>query len=109
MDKLSKENQELSVELDKWIDENTVDGDFICHPDFIYDKLLEMESKLKQDGWIEIDSAEDVDSDTEVLLWDGCDHSIDYVDVCAETGRCYFANGSTDITHYKHLTKPTGE
>lgn len=48
MDKLSKENQELSVELDRWIDDNTVDGDFICHPDFIYDKLLEMESKLKQ-------------------------------------------------------------
>ena len=56
--------------------------------------------------WIEIDSAEDVDCDTEVLLFDGCDWSIDYVDVCVDTGVHYFANGASGITHYQLLTKP---
>ena len=39
---------ELSVKLDAWIDDNTVDGDFIAHPDFVYDKLLELETKIKK-------------------------------------------------------------
>ena len=38
---------ELSVKLDTWIDDNTVDGDFIAHPDFVYDKLLELEAEIK--------------------------------------------------------------
>lgn len=57
-------------------------------------------------NWIEIDSPEDVDCDTEVLLFDGCDWSIDYVDTNIETGVFYFANGATGITHYKLLDKP---
>ncbi len=56
-------------------------------------------------AWIAIDSAEDVECDTEVLLWDGCEHRIDYVDIDVDTGVCYFANGG-EATHYKLLDKP---
>ena len=60
-------------------------------------------------NWIEIDSAEDVDCDVEVLLWDGCDHSIDYVETDIDTGVAYFANGAKEITHYKLLDEPEGQ
>jgi hypothetical protein len=56
--------------------------------------------------WIEIDTPEDVDCDTEVLLFDGCEFSIDYVDIDIEVGTAFFANGATGITHYKLLDKP---
>lgn len=59
--------------------------------------------------WIEIDTPEDVDCDTEVLLWDGCEWSIDYVDVDVDTGVYYFANGASEITHYSLITKPLGD
>lgn len=62
--------------------------------------------KDKMEDWIEIDTPEDVDCDTEVLLFDGCDFSIDYVDTDFETGVAYFANGATGTTHYKLLVKP---
>lgn len=39
---------ELSAKLDRWIDDNTVDSDFIAHPDFVYDKLLELETEIKK-------------------------------------------------------------
>lgn len=39
---------ELSAKLDRWIDDNTVDNDFIAHPDFVYDKLLELETEIKK-------------------------------------------------------------
>lgn len=39
---------ELSAKLDRWIDDNTVDADFIAHPDFVYDKLLELETEIKK-------------------------------------------------------------
>jgi hypothetical protein len=29
-------------------DDNTVDNDFIAHPDFVYDKLLELECEIKK-------------------------------------------------------------
>lgn len=56
--------------------------------------------------WIEIDTPEDVDCDTEVLLWDGCDYHIDYVDVDIDTGVVFFANGPKEATHYKLLEPP---
>ena len=57
-------------------------------------------------NWIEFDSIEDIDiKGEEILLWDGCDHHIDYVDVCADTGTFYFANGSS-ATHWAILTSP---
>lgn len=56
--------------------------------------------------WIKIESAEDVEiKGEEVLLWDGCDHHIDYVEYCSDTGVHYFANG-TEATHWKLLDKP---
>lgn len=39
---------ELSAKLDRWIDDNTVDSYFIAHPDFVYDKLLELETEIKK-------------------------------------------------------------
>lgn len=39
---------ELSAKLDRWIDDNTVDNDFIAHPDFVYGKLLELETEIKK-------------------------------------------------------------
>lgn len=32
--------------------------------------------------------------DQQLLIWDGCDFSIDYLDVSPDTGSLYFANGS---------------
>ena len=59
--------------------------------------------------WIEIEAAEDVQTSEEVLLWDGCDYFIDYVECCPETYNKYFANNTKGITHYKLLTPPIGE
>ena len=55
--------------------------------------------------WIAIDSAEDVDCDHEVLLWDGCDWHLDYVEYDADNGVRFFANG-TEATHYMLLAAP---
>lgn len=56
--------------------------------------------------WIEIDTPEDIDpKGEEVLVWDGCDYHIDFVEVCADMGTFYMANG-TEPTHYKELTPP---
>lgn len=56
--------------------------------------------------WVEIDSAEDAPSDGDLVLWDGCDLSIDYVETEVDFGTSFFANG-TGVTHYlKGLTPP---
>jgi hypothetical protein len=47
----------------------------------------------------DIDSAEDCPYGTDLLLWDGCDFNIDYVDVDVDTGTSYFANGSQAIAY----------
>jgi hypothetical protein len=36
-------------------------------------------------------------------LFDGFDYSIDYVDIDADTGAYYFANGASHITHYAYI------
>jgi len=42
-----------------------------------------------------IESPEDIEpKGEEVLCWDGCDWCIDYVEVDAETGHFYMANGT---------------
>jgi hypothetical protein len=56
--------------------------------------------------WIKIDGAQDIPHDTEVLLWDGCDYSIDYVECNPDDCTEYFANGTEGATHYKDLTPP---
>lgn len=60
---------ELSPKLDRLFDDNTVDNNFIAHPDFVYDKLLELECEIKklqaenaelkkQSQWINVDDFE---------------------------------------------------
>jgi hypothetical protein len=56
--------------------------------------------------WIEFDTPEDIHiKGEEILLWDGADYHIDYVEVNVDTGCFYMANG-TIATHYKALTPP---
>ncbi|WP_051560584.1 hypothetical protein [Marinobacterium jannaschii] len=56
--------------------------------------------------WTAINIPEDIDiKGKEVLIWDGCDHHIDYVDICPESGTFYMANG-TEPTHWKPLDRP---
>lgn len=52
--------------------------------------------------WVEIDSAEDVENalvGDELILWDGCNFVIDYVETEVDFGTSFFANG-TEATHY---------
>lgn len=54
-------------------------------------------------GWIQVDSPEDIPiTGDEVLCFDGCDISIDYVEYDSENGASYMANG-TEVTHYMPL------
>jgi len=55
--------------------------------------------------WVKFESPEDIQTDAEVLVYDGCDYHIDYVDVCADSGIFYMANG-TEPTHYAILAQP---
>ena len=56
-------------------------------------------------NWISISSLEEIPAYDEILVWDGCDYHIDYIDVCAETGTYFMAN-KTEPTHYMILTDP---
>ena len=51
----------------------------------------------------EMDTAEDIECGRDVMLFDGFDYSIDYVDIDADTGAYYFANGASHITHYAYI------
>lgn len=59
--------------------------------------------------WVEIDSAEDVENEldgNELILWDGCNFVIDYVETgVVAYGISFFANG-TKATHYLRGLKP---
>ncbi len=59
-----------------------------------------------QSDWISVETPEDINFDGEVLCWDGCDYSIDYVDIDVDTGVCFMANG-TEVESYKLLTPPS--
>lgn len=60
--------------------------------------------------WEKIDSAEDINNGgAELVLWDGCQFHIDYVDCEVDFGTSFFANG-TEATHYlAGLTPPEPE
>lgn len=59
--------------------------------------------------WISIDTPEDISLvGSEILVFDGCECAIDYVDVDAETGVYYMANGS-EPTHWMPLPTPPKE
>lgn len=52
---------------------------------------------------IEVDSPEDIHIKGEdILCWDGCDWSIDYVDTCPDTGTDFMAN-NTEVMAYMPL------
>lgn len=56
--------------------------------------------------WVEIDNPEDAPTDGNLVLWDGCDLSVDYVENEVDYGTSFFANG-TEATHYlAGLTTP---
>ena len=45
---------------------------------------------------IDVDSPEDIEiKGEEILCWDGCEWSIDYVEHCSDSGVDYMANGTT--------------
>ncbi|MCP5005789.1 MAG: hypothetical protein GY941_17910 [Planctomycetes bacterium] len=51
----------------------------------------------------EMETPEDIECGEDVMLFDGYDYSIDYVDIDADTGVYYFANGANHITHYAYI------
>ena len=56
-----------------------------------------------------VDSPEDIHiKGQEILVWDGCDWSIDYVECCVDSGVDYMANG-TEVVAYAELPKIRGE
>lgn len=57
--------------------------------------------------WPEIvESIEDISVvGEEILVWDGCDWHIDYVEVCPEWGHHYMANG-TEVEQWMPLPEP---
>lgn len=68
-------------------------------------------TEIMQVEWVEIDTAEDVEKShvgDEIILWDGCDFAIDYVETEVEFGTSFFANG-TEATHYLRGLKPPSE
>lgn len=62
-----------------------------------------------EQGFLPYGIPEDIDlKGEEILLWDGADYFIDYVDVDCDTGFFYLANG-TEATHWKPLNPPAQE
>ncbi len=57
-------------------------------------------------GLIPIESIEDITTiGEEILIWDGCDYEIDYMDVCPDMGFNYMANGTEPVS-WMPLIKP---
>ena len=61
-----------------------------------------------QDNWISVETPDDIDVFEDILCFDGCEASIDYVEVCPNTGAHYMAN-DTPVTHYQRLPTPPKE
>jgi hypothetical protein len=63
-------------------------------------------ASLEFPHWVEIENPEDAPTDGDLVLWDGCDLSVDYVENEVDFGTSFFANG-TEATHYlAGLTTP---
>lgn len=59
-----------------------------------------------RDGLIACRNPEDILlKGTEILVWDGCDYHIDYVEVDVESGAYYMANGAEPVS-YMVLKEP---
>ena len=62
--------------------------------------------RTPQDNWIQFDYIEEIEiKGQDILLFDGEDFHIDYVDCESDYGAYFFANG-TRATHWKKLEKP---
>ncbi len=61
------------------------------------DQLLERLDKAPH--WIEIENPEDAPAGDPLVLWDGCDLSVDFTDTEVDYGTTFFSNG-TEATHY---------
>ena len=44
-------------------------------------------------------TAEDCPVGVELLVWDGCDFHLDYVEICGDTGGKYFANKTSPVSY----------
>lgn len=56
--------------------------------------------------WIKIGAPEDIEIvGREILVWNGCECHIDYVEVSAEDG-CYYMANETEPTHWMPLPGP---
>lgn len=56
--------------------------------------------------WIKVDCIEDIELvGVDIVVWDGCDKHIDYVEISPDTGNYYMANG-TGVTHYLNIKDP---
>ncbi len=59
--------------------------------------------------WTRVESIEEIDIvGEEILIYDGCEINIDYVECCADTGMYYMANGY-EVSHYMPLPEPPKE
>lgn len=58
---------------------------------------------------IEVSSVDDIEPvGEELLIWDGCDYHIDYVDINADDGTHFMAN-NTDPIAYRELGTAVGQ
>lgn len=60
-----------------------------------------METSLFLSSFTIIDTYEDCPVDCDLIVWDGCDFSIEYVSYCSDTGSYYPANGFSFIAFYE--------
>lgn len=87
---------------------------FSCRAGTVYsdwskDKAIEIWNKREpQYNWISVETPDDIDVFEDILCFDGCEASIDYVEVCPNTGAHYMAN-DTPVTHYQRLPTPPKE
>lgn len=58
-------------------------------------------------GWIKVDHVEEIHIvGKEILIWDGCECAIEYVEVDVDTGFHYLANGNGHVEAYMPLPAP---
>ena len=64
--------------------------------------ILTEQQKQLLDSMTKIDTYEDCPVGEMLLVWDGCNFDVEYVDVCAETG-CYYPANNIVFEYYFEL------